>query len=360
MRLSVSAAAPWPAPDRLDEAWRACLDDLLVALPDPGAGPGPAHWRLSGSHLHPGADYRYDDPELTVGTLELRVRGELGARTVRADYLDHPSALLPPGQEPRAAHLELDGLDRPRLLTSTGAMRELTWSLRADTALRSVAGTATLPWAQAEIGLVAHDGVVTLDLEVAGRGLWRPVLAGPLLASRTQVEQGARETVETLAAWLRRAATHGRFVPTTEELLAQVDDEHEQVRTLLRTAQDVVEQARWWDRTDTAWRAAVAAGPALPDTPAAGAAVSVRDLGDDVARAVGTGRWARRRRIDRAVDASRARCLIVVVAVAAGSRDLGAATSFRLTDEDLDTTRLASPWGEVLRALGDGAATPPA
>lgn len=368
MRWSASAPATWPADHRWQRVWSDAVATAVAATelrPDgvvsvDGAGPTDPEVRLvTGTHLQPGADYRIA-PELTSGVLRAWV-GEVRAAGIE----------WAPLGEPGRAHVEVQGLDRLTGVRAVSTLQHLQGRVRLalDDPARVLEVEGEVPWLRVHLRAGVSGGLLEVDLEVRGLGMWWPTLAPLLLGSRATVQRELETAAEDLARMLHDLATTGEIalarVETDEQRRQRHADELRAGTAELgrrqRTVADALQTLPWWRRTAGRWRTELATLPPvdLPDGalvwPPSWTAVE-EELTARILRRVP---WRRRARLDPLVEELTAELVRTRTEQDAYVRSsLAAARSEPwLTDASFDLAWLATPT-RLLREFGAGVSSP--
>jgi hypothetical protein len=368
MRWSASAPATWPADHRWQRVWTDAVVRATSAArlrPDgvvqvDGAGPADPEVRLAaGTHLQPGAEYRIA-PELTSGVLRAWV-GE--ARAAGVEWA--------PRTEPGRAHVEVQGLDRLTGLRVVSTLQHLQGRVRLalDDPGQVLEVEGEVPWLRVHLRAGVSGGLLDVDLEVRGLGMWWPTLAPLLLGSRAAVQRELETATQDLARMLHDLATTGEITLARVETPQQRQLRHlHELRTgtaelgrRQRTVADTLAALPWWRRTAGRWRTELAALPPveLPDGalvwPPSWTAVE-QELTARVLRRVP---WRRRARLDAVVEQltdelvrTRTEHDAYVASSVAAAR-----TEPWLTDASFDLAWLATPT-RLLRELGASVSSP--
>lgn len=358
MHWTASAPVSWPADAVWQSAWRRAVDAAAAATtvhPDgtvaiEGAGPGePPVTLTEGQHLQPGAAYRIA-PELTTGLLRGWVGAERAAGVEWAPY----------GEAGRA-HLEVQGLERLRAIRGESTLRHVAASVRVDLddPAHLLDASLTLDWASVTLNVQVRSGLLTAELGISGRGLWRPTLAPMIHAASASIEQELQTSVDDAARAVTELPTTGTLVlPSRSEPLADQQQRHlrelrvgvAELERRQHLVLDVVEALPWWRRSPGRWRSEAAALPpgtwpgteALPYGGWPERELAVTDL---VAR---VRRGRRAERLDAVVAAYGEELAAARVEqdrqIEEMVRSSRASAAPWLTDEATDLSWLASPW----------------
>lgn len=251
----------WPS----EEDWRIWwghqmrdLEEITLdengVVREPGAGPPaplePVFRLRSGPHLAPGAAYRAVLPLAPRTRIDVGLAGEPRDRVALVRFAQD-------GRRGRA-EIAIDGLDRPREITTTSSLRPLRWEGRVAPERHAlVTGRVRLRWAGGSVSMrvvPALDGDgerLQVRVQAHGRGLWRV----PVALLGTAVGSPFRRAVRTLAEDSANVITGIALDPRAEpvdrtqaRLLAAAAIMRERMTSLTAT----VEARRW--RTAGTWR----------------------------------------------------------------------------------------------------------
>jgi hypothetical protein len=360
------AETPYLRPD--DDAWQQAWQTLVAPLTSTTVGPDgmvdvpdSTSLRLvSGTHLAPAATYRIAEDRVRSGQLEmtigdtdrdLNVTWSPFTTTGRAELVVHGlDRFVEVRARARLRHLKGDFLLAPARDEPVRLRLRLDW-LAVDFTARVTAGPA--------------GDLLVGDLAVRGVGLWRPPLAPLLAAVHGKVANAFADGMRDLAQSLAQPELElydaspdfvepNRFTITPAEAEAQIRRGFEEVERRLRSVAAAVAALPWWRRTARGWRRTAAALPpgTWPSDHVLGGG-SWAEIDRDAHERMVLGVGGRRgRNIDAVLRVMLEEQLKYRRILDQEMAQVASAPSGpMLTDENLDTRWLATPWS-TLRRIG--------
>lgn len=253
MRITESQPVTWPDEQSWRRWWRAQVAGAESELVErDGAVLADdqvlAHL-IAGEHLRPGARYRAHTPDLTVGEItgEITTHGSAPAnsggttqpggdpggadRAFGVTYQEH-------AEPSRGAAVQIDALDDLGVGHLVSTLRYLAadgWFAPHQTEIGVL--NVTLDWAHITVSVSrtvdgpstfgggGESGTLRVDLEITGRGAWRPVLAPLLRVGRGQLQRSLSSAVTEVAAGVNAQVSGAR--PGGAADRAEVDEEAE-------------------------------------------------------------------------------------------------------------------------------------
>lgn len=259
----------WPTDAAWQQWWSHAIGDVeaeldLVEGRLVAAGDDTGMSHETGPHLQPGAAYRAETPELTVGTIQMTVGGRSRHRTVLVEYQEVADAK-------RAATLHLDGPDRLTSVEIASTLRHLSgvgWFRPGEAHAAHL--TVDLDWLRVRLDARIDRGprgqFLVAELRLRGRGVWRPVLAPFLSAGRLAVSRGFERELTKVAETLTRIAADPtvtleqveseRREADLQERLDLIERRAAVLRDRFETAHHEVSARRWWSRGSKRWKSA--------------------------------------------------------------------------------------------------------
>lgn len=243
MRIHDRRPVVWPD-DRVWQLWwreqvrqgEASLTERGGAVSDEGEFVGEL---LRGEHLRPGAQYLFHTPELT----RAKLTGDLPEGAAQAKRRDFSLDYREHGEQGKAARLVFQGLDRLERVEVGSTLKHLgghgwfaphqvdvgrlevalDWAKIQVSVTREQAGAApaVTPGAAPAGGGVGPTSagasdLLVVEVDLAGRGRWRAMLAPLLRIARGQVERSVRlAAIEAAAALTAMAVTPPDVVSDT-------------------------------------------------------------------------------------------------------------------------------------------------
>lgn len=368
MQWGVEAPISWPDDPDWQRAWSEALHELESWDFDSSGqllSDGSPRVVLSqGSHLRSGAVYRIGGNTLTLGEVVASIEGP--SRELRV-------TCLPSAQDPHErADLTVLDLDRLDEIEVASTLPDMAVRARLTTRPQTLLSCSVdLPWLAVRLSLVAEltpgqgPGVLRGELDLAGRGLWWPVLAPFVAAASAQIERGLQAVVEGVSETIGMLPSAG--IPLSSPLRWSRDPAaaERRIRTgmaelgrRLHAAQESLSGVPWWRRDATRWREAHAAlGPGTwpPDNALFLQEWTALDS-SAAAEVADSARWRRRWSIDRVVERALQHQLHSRTAFDEEMRRSAAqrASTARPwpTDDDLDLDWLATPWSTIRKLTG--------
>lgn len=163
-----------------------------------------------GTAGQPGSEYALADSTFTTGEIVGTLGGHPDARTGHAELVY---------EDRSRGRADLDVRAHPPYsLTTTSTIPELRWEATAtDGAEPAATGDVRLRWAGLSGELAVRSGQLHLQVDLGGRGLWKPVFGLGLMILRSQVQNALDKGLADLAGDLDRMLTEGPAVDTSEE-----------------------------------------------------------------------------------------------------------------------------------------------
>lgn len=163
---------------------------------------------IEGAHLHPGARYRVDAPDLTSGEVTAEVSGIDGQRRFAVAYRDYDAAPGEPERRAWAQVCDLEHLDRADAHSSLRHLGVDAWFTTGTDQLAHL--NLTLDWARLQIDITREPGdgcdLLSVRVHLQGRGVWRAALAPLLRSAKGQLERSLQVATAEAAAALTEMA----------------------------------------------------------------------------------------------------------------------------------------------------------
>lgn len=163
-----------------------------------------------GTAGRPGSEYTLADSTFTTGEISGTLGGHPGALTGQAE-------LAYEARSRGRADLDVHA-HPPYSLTTTSTIPELRWEASANDGVEpTAAGDVRLRWAALTGALTVSSGHLHLEVDLGGRGLWKPVFGLGLLILRAQVQSALDRGLADLARDLDRMLTEAPTEDRSEQ-----------------------------------------------------------------------------------------------------------------------------------------------